>query len=559
LSLYRIVVKVAKNTSAQKFHSISIAMDDFGFSATLKRREAELVERKKAMRKHAQESSLRVENARNQTAYLLAERDLIKQEAEQRAQLESIRDRGAPDGGVSFEMSLNLIQSAPCSVHETDRISLPTSVLSELSSNHSVVYPLMFEVYSEITKKRTHCGVLDFDAPDGCVILTKKVVRCLGLEDINFDHSIVRIRYKHLEKCKHLRCKIPSQFLSLYPDIRSFLEANLRTNFVTISEGDSLMINSLVPVIIEKLEPDFACCLIDTDVDLELTLIDLSSPGSPPVWNLGTPYQFDKIESIPLYLPSDLTDTDTVKISITNGDLFISLPPLIDASFDCFDFLSTIQEDKDGKVWNEVRISLDDIRSKRTSFNSWPEIIFVGCSELPCLVQTELIRGKLTPSSSAPSTMCMNCHQSIPTSSIDLHIIHCMKRFKPCPDCKTPIADGASRHDHCEICWKPYKDWESHLNQWHSKIRCSCGSEVERYELDIHKLNECPNRLVLCRFCSQYFPVGDVTEMDARDRLMGFKSIHEGACGNRTDKCQVCGRFERLKDMDLHQKAFHNN
>jgi hypothetical protein len=160
-------------------------------------------------------------------------------------------------------------------------------------------------------------------------------------------------------------------------------------------------------------------------------------------------------------------------------------------------------------------------------------------------------------SSSSPNTMkCANCNQSVPTNTVDLHLIHCVKKYRFCDSCQIPVPI-ADDHKHCEICQRPYRSYDAHFKQWHTFLRCVCGKDIERHLLESHKTNDCPHKLVTCRFCSLLVPVGDISSMDARDRIMGFTSEHEAVCGNRTDRCQVCGRLERLKDMDLHHKAFH--
>ncbi|CAM9952888.1 unnamed protein product, partial [Choristocarpus tenellus] len=47
-----------------------------------------------------------------------------------------------------------------------DKILLPSSALDALA-RQQVEYPMLFEISNPAESKRTHCGVLEFSAPEG--------------------------------------------------------------------------------------------------------------------------------------------------------------------------------------------------------------------------------------------------------------------------------------------------------------------------------------------------------------------------------------------------------
>ena len=67
-----------------------------------------------------------------------------------------------------------------------------------------------------------------------------------------------------------------------------------------------------------------------------------------------------------------------------------------------------------------------------------------------------------------------------------------------------------------------------------------------------HKLNDCIDRDVLCRFCGNYIKAGAPCR-DHGDRLRGFTQ-HESDCGGKTAACSMCSAKVRVKDMEFHVK-----
>ena len=75
---------------------------------------------------------------------------------------------------------------------------------------------------------------------------------------------------------------------------------------------------------------------------------------------------------------------------------------------------------------------------------------------------------------------------------------------------------------------------ESHIQEKHSSVFCECGAEMEARLLEGHKSGECPQRQVKCSFCQL---------------RMAYRELwaHEKECGAKTEKCDACGAFVRIR------------
>ena len=149
-------------------------MDFFGFSGSIKRRQEELTKRREALRNQQSEQNQEYLAAQKRTAEIVESKAAIRREHELRAEFERKKDHGAPDNGVGYEKYFKI---TPGSLRaDSDRVILPEDVLVELTKNPLVEYPIIFEIYSPISDQRTHCGVLEFSAPEGQIVVPEKVL-----------------------------------------------------------------------------------------------------------------------------------------------------------------------------------------------------------------------------------------------------------------------------------------------------------------------------------------------------------------------------------------------
>ena len=505
-------------------------MDDFTIGNSVKRRDQEIQKRREAMKRQQEQSLLLKSSAVNRTSELIEQIENSRKEQAIREEFERRIDAGAPDNDVRLERILRVSEGSNLN-EDSDRVILPQDILEELSKDSRVVYPLMFELYNSVCSKRTHCGVLEFSSDSGTISLPKKVKGCLGVNETDDDVS-VRLRYKVLPKCTLVSLKVPLSTFALFPDFKAFLESSLSRQYCTLTVGDII---SMGRVFVDQIEPEPAVCIVDADILLDLTIID-DTEGEAR-WFLGASKHLEERQGR-LWLKS-IPEGCGIRISSEESDIFVSYPPLMDATESSFDVVDT----------ESIEISYVELLSRQM-----PEFLTIGSSKAGVLIKTQLVE----PSTGVP---CPNCERLIPPASLDMHVIRCKALFKYCSDCgKSFRAADLQLHEHCKQCGRSFqKGLEAeHVGVMHAMVSCLCGDSVMRASLETHRSTNCRVKLVLCRFCGCFAPKGDVSKMDARDRFMGFVSEHEAACGNRTEPCLTCGKRERLKDMDFHQKAFHS-
>lgn len=120
--------------------------------------------------------------------------------------------------------------------------------------------------------------------------------------------------------------------------------------------------------------------------------------------------------------------------------------------------------------------------------------------------------------------LCDNCKKNVPITSFETHSLFCMRNNML-----------------CEICGQLIRKSEkqAHHDEFHKEMKCACGQMVEFYLLSEHKKNECPLRVVKCKYC--------LLNVKYKDLLQ-----HEKACGSRTEKCEKCNRYIMISDLENH-------
>lgn len=124
----------------------------------------------------------------------------------------------------------------------------------------------------------------------------------------------------------------------------------------------------------------------------------------------------------------------------------------------------------------------------------------------------------------AETNYCSNCRRDIPAGNFVMHVTHCQRNLTLCKICGEPV---------------PTSLQEEHFEEYHAKVKCECGEELEKMNLEEHKENTCPNRILDCQFCELQLPFCKL-------------SSHVEYCGSRTEKCDTCNRFIQKKDLEKH-------
>eukprot|EP01138_Halocafeteria_seosinensis_P016370 gb/GECG01016701.1/.p1 GENE.gb/GECG01016701.1/~~gb/GECG01016701.1/.p1 ORF type:complete len:944 (+),score=122.40 gb/GECG01016701.1/:1-2832(+) len=148
---------------------------------------------------------------------------------------------------------------------------------------------------------------------------------------------------------------------------------------------------------------------------------------------------------------------------------------------------------------------------------------------------------------------CSSCGTFVPASRITMHEAFCARHNQICewPECRAVFKKGS-------------EEYKKHLLQHKKKDvlynklrRCECGKEYQLHQLIRHKKSDCPERLIVCKFCGNTVRAG-APPTDWNDRLKGLTE-HESYCGSRTVSCDICGRSVQMKKLEVHVQEVHRN
>ncbi|KAG2458786.1 XAF1 factor, partial [Polypterus senegalus] len=115
--------------------------------------------------------------------------------------------------------------------------------------------------------------------------------------------------------------------------------------------------------------------------------------------------------------------------------------------------------------------------------------------------------------------------EEVAVTNFSLHIVHCHRFLSICPLCDESV---------------PSDQLEEHRDREHRKVQCiQCRKKIENYKLEIHKLEECLQRMNICPFCDLEMPFCKLSE-------------HKAACGSRTQLCPDCNKYIKLVDEEKH-------
>ncbi|XP_061359373.1 uncharacterized protein LOC133303478 [Gastrolobium bilobum] len=125
------------------------------------------------------------------------------------------------------------------------------------------------------------------------------------------------------------------------------------------------------------------------------------------------------------------------------------------------------------------------------------------------------------------TSVCTYCYRVVPAANIDLHYAHCSRNLEKCKVCGDMV---------------PRKNAEDHYLSTHAPL-CSCSLCNETMEcdiLDIHKGENCPQRIFTCEFCEFPLPAIDLAQ-------------HQEVCGNRKEISHLYNKYVRLRERYSHE------
>ncbi|KAJ4847234.1 hypothetical protein Tsubulata_035617, partial [Turnera subulata] len=169
-------------------------------------------------------------------------------------------------------------------LEDGNQILMPQSALKPLlSSMRNIEYPMLFEIRRSsssssspgLDSRISHCGVNEFTAEEGRVILPSWMMENLTLQE----GDLVNIKSVNLQKATYVKLQPHSSSFLDIPNPKAALEDGLSNNYFCLTKGDTIKINHyyqgkhFLMNVVETL-PSSAVSIINTDcaVDFDFPL-----------------------------------------------------------------------------------------------------------------------------------------------------------------------------------------------------------------------------------------------------------------------------------------------
>lgn len=156
---------------------------------------------------------------------------------------------------------------------------MPPSALDRLASLH-IEYPMLFELHNDATQRISHCGVLEFVAEEGMIIMPYWMMQNMLLQE----GDTVHVKNATLPKGTYVKLQPhTTDFLDI-SNPKAILEKTLR-NFSCLTTGDSIMVaynNKQYYIDIVETKPASAVSIIETDCEVDFAPpLDYKEPEKP--------------------------------------------------------------------------------------------------------------------------------------------------------------------------------------------------------------------------------------------------------------------------------------
>lgn len=147
-----------------------------------------------------------------------------------------------------------------------DKILLPSSALDTLA-RLNVDYPMLFRLQSPDKGTATHCGVLEFSAPEGSCYIPYWMMQNLLIEE----GSVISVTNVSLPKATFVKLQPQHVDFLEISNPRAVLEHALR-NFSCVTKHDVIQIpfnNKNYHFELKEVKPQDAACIIETDCNVD--------------------------------------------------------------------------------------------------------------------------------------------------------------------------------------------------------------------------------------------------------------------------------------------------
>jgi hypothetical protein len=165
-----------------------------------------------------------------------------------------------------------------------DKIVLPASALEKLTQLH-ITFPIMFKITHDnpILPKSSHCSVLEFTAPEGCVYLPLWMIDNLGLDPSG--DSVIELKTVELPKGSFVQFQAHETKFAMLSNPRIVLEKSLRS-YSCLTVGDTIQVEfakHIYKLDVTEVKPSTtqppAISIIETDIK-----VDFKEPRDYKEW-----------------------------------------------------------------------------------------------------------------------------------------------------------------------------------------------------------------------------------------------------------------------------------
>ena len=147
-----------------------------------------------------------------------------------------------------------------------DKILLPPSILQKISGSE-IKGPIIFEIKNPNSTRKSHCGVMDFTADEGCAYLPRWMMQNLNVKE----GEKLFFAYTSLEKGSYVKLQPQTDDFLNISNPKAVLEAKLRY-FTCLTRSDIIAIDyndKIYWINVVEVKPGMAILIIDTDIDVE--------------------------------------------------------------------------------------------------------------------------------------------------------------------------------------------------------------------------------------------------------------------------------------------------
>eukprot|EP01059_Diplonema_ambulator_P017575 TRINITY_DN29592_c0_g1_i1.p1 TRINITY_DN29592_c0_g1~~TRINITY_DN29592_c0_g1_i1.p1 ORF type:complete len:306 (+),score=56.15 TRINITY_DN29592_c0_g1_i1:52-918(+) len=181
------------------------------------------------------------------------------------------------------------VMMAKMNIDRGGKVNLPHSCMGELA-RMEITYPMMFKISNPVTGKSSHCGVLEFTADEGCVVVPYWMLQLLGVGE----SERVVVESVTLPRGTFMKIQPVEEAFIRLSNPKVVLESRLN-NFSCLTKGDTILINyndrNYEIIILEVKVGDRevnAISIVETDVKVDFSR-PLNMPPSPETKPLPKP------------------------------------------------------------------------------------------------------------------------------------------------------------------------------------------------------------------------------------------------------------------------------